>query len=485
MTSILSFSGYVPRYRLARKAIAEANRWFAGGMGALAKGERAYANWDEDVITMAVAAGRNALADRNPPSEVWLASTTLPFADRQNAGVVAAAIGCGDQVGALDIGGSLKSATSGLLAAARATGEDHAILLATAEQRQFKAGSTGELTSGDAAAAVLIGPGDGVAEIVASAQSSVDFVDHYRASDKPFDYNWEERWVRDEGFSRLVPAVARDAINRAGLMPGDIDHFLLPAPSAATAKMVAKQIGIDEDGITDGLTETVGFSGSAHGLLMLVDVLERARPGERILLIGFGQGVDAIVIETKPALADFAPADPLSEQLARGIASDNYMRYLSINGHMEQEHGLRAELDLQTQPTIMYRNKNMLLGFVGGECSACGAVQFPKSPICVNPNCGAMNTQGDYRFADLPATLQSYTSDRLTYTPDPPARYGMVKYRDGGCLMMDITDACEDEVGAGKPVTMAFRIKADDERRGIKRYFWKAVPRLDGRGETA
>ncbi len=62
----------------------------------------------------------------------------------------------------------------------------------------------------------------------------------------------------------------------------------------------------------------------------------------------------------------------------------------------------------------MYRNKDMLLGFVGGACSACGAVQFPKSPICVNPNCGAMNTQANYRFADLPATLQSYTSDRLT-----------------------------------------------------------------------
>ena len=51
--------------------------------------------------------------------------------------------------------------------------------------------------------------------------------------------------------------------------------------------------------------------------------------------------------------------------------------------------------------------------------------------------------------------------------------------------MKDMTGGREEEVGTGKPVTMAFRIKADDERRGIKRYFWKAVPRLDGQRDTA
>ena len=53
-SGILSFGAYVPRLRLARKAIAAANAWFNPGLRALAKGERAMANWDEDAVTMSV-----------------------------------------------------------------------------------------------------------------------------------------------------------------------------------------------------------------------------------------------------------------------------------------------------------------------------------------------------------------------------------------------------------------------------------------------
>ena len=122
----------------------------------------------------------------------------------------------------------------------------------------------------------------------------------------------------------------------------------------------------------------------------------------------------------------------------------------------------------------------MLLGFFGGACTRCGAVQFPKAPFCVNPNCGALGTQVEHRFADTAATLQSCTADRLTYCPDPPAIYGMVRFAEGGCLMMDVTDALPEEVETGLAVSMVFRVKAEDERRGAKRYFWKATPATAG-----
>src|SRR3546814_7888293 len=83
---ILSFGAYVPITRLQRSAIHATNQWFAPGLGGLAKGERATANWDEDSITMAVEAARDALEgmDRSAIERVLIASTTLPFADRQN-----------------------------------------------------------------------------------------------------------------------------------------------------------------------------------------------------------------------------------------------------------------------------------------------------------------------------------------------------------------------------------------------------------------
>ncbi|HEV3397019.1 MAG TPA: 3-hydroxy-3-methylglutaryl CoA synthase, partial [Xanthobacteraceae bacterium] len=64
MTGILAFGAYIPRLRLARRAIAEANGWFNPALKSQAKGERAICNWDEDAVTMAVEAARDALAER-------------------------------------------------------------------------------------------------------------------------------------------------------------------------------------------------------------------------------------------------------------------------------------------------------------------------------------------------------------------------------------------------------------------------------------
>ncbi|MGX1096429.1 3-oxoacyl-[acyl-carrier-protein] synthase III C-terminal domain-containing protein [Amorphus sp. MBR-141] len=480
MLSILSAGAYVPRYRIAREEIVEANRWFAGGMSALATGARAYANWDEDAVTMAVAAGRIALAGSGTPSGVWLASTTAPFADRQNAGLVAAALGCEEEVATLDIGGSARCGTSGLITAVRSSLDgDRGILLAAAERSLARTGSTAELTSADAAAAFVLGNGKGIATVLGIAQRSVDFVDHYRAADHAFNYGWEERWIRDEGYGKLVPPVVAEALSAAGVAAADIDCFILPGPTPAIAANLAKRIGIREEAVADGLFAEVGFSGAAHPLVMLAKALEDATGGERILVVGFGQGVDAIVLETAAEVADHRPVPTIAHQIAGGVSTGGYMRFLAFNKLVEQEHGIRAELDLQTAPTILYRNRRMLFGFVGGKCERCGAVQFPKTPICVNPNCGAIDSQQDHRFADTTGSLQSFTADRLTYCPDPPALYGMVRFEEGGCLMMDITDALPEEIATGKPLSMVFRIKAEDERRGIKRYFWKATPTAD------
>ena len=94
MTGITSYGAYIPRLRLQRNAIGQANAWFAPG-SAKAKGERGMANWDEDAVTMAVEAARDclpaadAIADRAFVDGAYFASTTMPFADRQNAGIVA------------------------------------------------------------------------------------------------------------------------------------------------------------------------------------------------------------------------------------------------------------------------------------------------------------------------------------------------------------------------------------------------------------
>ena len=66
MTGITAYGAYIPRLRLQRKAVAQANAWFAPGLVGGAKGERAMANFDEDAVTMAVEAGRDCLPASDP-----------------------------------------------------------------------------------------------------------------------------------------------------------------------------------------------------------------------------------------------------------------------------------------------------------------------------------------------------------------------------------------------------------------------------------
>src|SRR4051812_36695793 len=106
MTGIVSFGGYIPRLRLQRKSVASANAWFAPNLQGSAKGERAMANWDEDPIPRSVEAGRDCLPGPDPIAArrhidaIYFASTTAPFSDRQNAGVIAAALSLPETISA-------------------------------------------------------------------------------------------------------------------------------------------------------------------------------------------------------------------------------------------------------------------------------------------------------------------------------------------------------------------------------------------------
>jgi len=442
------------------------------------------ANWDEDSVTMAVEAARDCLGGGPAPdlAGVYLATTTLPFQDRQNAGVIAEALSLGEDLLTLDIAGSQRAGTSALTAGLQAAeGTGKAVLVTAADKRRSRAASPIEMTSGDGAAALLVGPGDGVAKLLGRHTKAVDFIDHYRGQDEAYDYVWEERWIRDEGYLKLVPAACEAALQAAGVDAQQINHFCFPAAARRVAGMIAKKIGIAEEAVRDNLQDNMGEAGAAHPLVMLVAALEAAAPGDKVLVTGFGQGCDALVFEVTDAIAKAQPAAGITGYLARGRTESNYQRFLAFNDLIELERGLRAEVDKQTGMTTLYRNKEMLQALIGGKCTQCGTLQFPKTNVCVNPNCGAVDTQEDHPFSGAKAKLNSFTADRLTYSPDPPAYYGMVQFEEGGRVMIDCTDV-DPAVGltVGMPMHMVFRVKDYDTKRGFRRYYWKAKPTLEG-----
>lgn len=481
MIGITAYGAYLPRARLQKQVIADANAWFDSGLRGLAKGEKAMCNWDEDAITMATEAFADALG-RVPgkaPAALLLASTSLPFADRQNSVVVAEAANLDtSNLRTMDITCSQRAATSALLAALdiAAAGRGDAVVVAS-EHRLTKCASREEMLYGDGAAAVAVGQGELLAELVGSVSQPVDFVDHYRAEGKDYDTGWEERWVRDEGYMKIVPRAVEALLAQTGVAAADIAHFVLPTDQGSVPGAVAKPLGIPHGAVADNLLQSVGITGAAHPLLLLAHRLEQAKPGDLLLVVGFGQGCDALLFRATDRIASWKPARGVEGALAAGVAETNYNKFQSFNNLIDKELGKRAETDKTAFLSAMYRNHSFTNSFIGGKCTKCQTVQVPRAHYCVNPQCGALDSQEPYAMAGQRGKVATWTADRLTFDFNPPAYFGMVAFECGGRLMMDMTEVDPATFDTGAEVSVHFRIKQIDSQRGFRKYFWKAIPK--------
>lgn len=424
---------------------------------------------------MAIEAARTCLAGAPEPSPrvLQFASTTAPFADRANAVLAGEALNLPSNLRCADFGGFLGAGVTALI---DALAHDAETLTIAGDRRVTQPGSTGEMTIGHGAAAVLTGTHDPIARCIAVHASSADFVDHYRQAGIETDYVLEERWVRDEGQMKIVPPALASILADAALAASDIDRVILAGVSAGAARVIAKEAGFSEDSIVDSFDATVGQTGTPHPLLMLADALEQAKPGERILLVNFAQGTQGLLLETTDAIVAWSSASPVQAQVAEGETDENYVRFLSFNDQVDIDWGARAERDNRTALSAFNRHRKTITGFIGGKCGACGTKQFPKGPACVNPECREFGTLEDEPFKDKIGRIKSFTEDWLAISANPPLMYGNVAFDDGGVILMEFTDFAPGELKVGQEVRFVFRIKDKDPKRNFHRYFWKAAP---------
>jgi len=480
MIGITSYGGYIPRLRLDRMSIFQAMGWFAPAIVMVAQGERSFCNWDEDSLTMAVAASRDCLKglDKTQVDAVYLASTTLPFSDRSNAGIVQGALNLKDDLQSQDFTSSLRSGTSALISALSAVkaGDKQQVLVTASDKRETKAAYFYEMWFGDGAASILVGDSNVIAEFKGSYSVSADFIDHFRGSANRFDYMWEERWVRDEGYSKIIPQAVKGLFRKLNISMAEVDKFIFPCFFKAEHRNIAKSLGAPADKVMDNMHEVCGETGTAHPLVMLAAALEEAKPGDRLLVAGFGQGCDALYFQVTDNILTLPKRTGIGGSLKNKKTIDNYLKFLKFRDLIQTEMGIRAEAPTQTAMTVLWRKHKMLFGLVGGKCRECGTPQFPKMDICVNPECHKSYSQEDYEFADQPARVKSFTADLLVVSVDPPAVYGMVEFENGGRFMADFTDCELADVFVDQPVQLTFRKRYTDKERGFTGYFWKAIP---------
>src|SRR5215470_16451334 len=255
MIGITGFGGYIPYYRLAHKEIARA--W--GGRGG--DGERAVAGTDEDSITMAVEAVRDAAGGENVKAVdgLILATTTSPYGEKQGSAVIAAAADLRHDIRTADYTNSLRAGTSAMLAAADSVkaGSASRIIVAAADTRLAQPKSANERLYGDGAAAIEIGRDGVLAELIASHSIADEITDVWRKGGERFTSGWEERFALTEGYHRVVRQAVGELFERTGIGPAEVGKAVFYSPDAGSLSGLARSLGLQAAQVPDHLFSSV------------------------------------------------------------------------------------------------------------------------------------------------------------------------------------------------------------------------------------
>ncbi|RLB38623.1 MAG: short-chain dehydrogenase, partial [Deltaproteobacteria bacterium] len=390
MKGITAYGIHVPYYRMKREVILKAMGWFNPGIAGLAKGEKAVANHDEDSITLAVAAGMDCFTeiDREKIDALYLASTSFPYKERANASIAGGALNLSSNIRTADFSGCLKSSTTALISAL-SEADSSTTMVCASDCRLGKAGGTQEQFLGDGAAAVVVGNDGVIASFIGHYSLSYDFADYRRSDSDKFIRSWEERWIREAGYFKVIPKAINTLLAKCGLKMDDIAKVICPPLSARDHVAMCKTLGLEPDKVQAHLLDKIGNTGSAHPLIMLIGALEETRPGDRILVVSYGSGSDALLFQVTEEIEKLKNRTKLKDNLGYKRQLDNYTKYLSFKGMLEKEIGIRGEEVSPTSLSLYWRERNAVLRLVGSRCKACGTPQFPRETVCINPDCGA------------------------------------------------------------------------------------------------
>src|SRR5262245_1731548 len=253
MVGITAYGAYVPMLRLPLGLL------HGGKPGGP---EKAVANWDEDAITMAVAAALDCLRgiDRATVDGVLFASTSYPFKEKQGAAIVAKALDLRRDVQTADVGDSLRGGTTAPRPAIDTVkaGSAKRMLVVTGDTRMAAPRSALEANLGDGAAAFLVGDGEVAAGLTASHAIADELIDVWRTEGDPFVHAWEDRFVVDHGYRSVVKEVVKGLLAKTCLAPKDFTRAVLYGPDARSHAGLVRELGFESTQAQDALFGKIG-----------------------------------------------------------------------------------------------------------------------------------------------------------------------------------------------------------------------------------
>ncbi len=468
MPGILSLGAYIPRYRLSSSALSAAWGERGPNLG------RPVANHDEDSLTMAHEALASVMQGRDPRGldGLFFATTTPPYREKSAAGFLATVLDARRDVYASDFQGSLRSFVPALRAACDAleSGSARLVAIGAADLRPAAPGSADEISLADAAGALLLGSEDAAFVIEGAHTVNEDFYDAWRTETDPYIRRGDAKFVQEEGYEALGVEAAGGVLQAAGLDKADVDRVLLCVPDTRTLRSLARKLGFENRVYPQRPPASVlGDAGTAAPILALAAEADRLTAGQRVLLLIYGSGCDAVLFRATERVGSLGGKESWKRESETGRPLEHYGRYLRFRNLLRED----AALAPYSSPAVLHREEKANLRLYGEKCRRCEAVQFPPRKVC--RACGAADEFEEFKLSRR-GRVFTYTVDHLAPTPDPPVVMASADLDGGGRFYGQLVDCAPDEVSVGMEVELCFRrLHAGD---GFHNYFWKMRPVL-------
>lgn len=462
MPGISAIGTHIPRLRLPLSLIHAPEAKPSGAV-------KAVADFDEDVITMAVAAARDCLANLQqvPIDGLYLASTTSPFSEKSAAAIVAKALNQGEDIQCVDFGGSLRASASALRAAIDAIAQGRAtrILVIASDMRAAKPYSGQEQHLGDAAVALLVDT-HGPLQLEADTVVSRQLYDVWREDGAATLRHWEDRFILQHGYEEGVLAAMERFVASGGPGASSVSQVASFAPDARSARGLPALLGHEPAQQVSPLFGQVGNCGVAMTPLLMAQAAESLAAGERLLTIFYGDGAHVMswILADDPGIA----RSSLAAQLAAGVRMHSYRHFLQCRGLEGERYTVNPADGISA--TVSYREQEADIAFVAARCLKCGTEQFPPARLCYR--CHNRDCFEPVALASRNAQVASYTFDYFFPSPKPPIVAGMCEVEGGARVYLQMADYEGEALETGLPVEFVFRrIHASG---GKPAYFWKS-----------
>ena len=434
------------------------------------------ANFDEDSVSMAVAAAIDCLngREREEIDGLLFATTTPPYAEKQCASIIATALDLRRDIFTADITDVLRAGTTALKSAldSVAAGSAKNVLVVASDNRQGAPKGEAERNSGDGAVAFIISEDAVIAEQAGSYTITENMMDTWRSAGDQFVRSWEDRFAIEEGLERIIGEAISGFMEKEGVSVKDVTKLALYSPDARRHGQLARHLGFQPEQVQDPLFGRMGNTGAAFPLMLLAGALEDGSPGQLLLTVAYGDGSDVLGFRTTSKVGERGHGLGVSGFLDSGQVLDSYETYAKWRNVWLTDSSSRRPDPQSPSVTALWRESDQNIKFHGGVCNQCGYVQYPPQQVCVE--CQSRDDSTPIRLSDKLGTVFTYSLDYLAGTVDTPLAVVVVDFEPGGRVLCMMTDREVGEVQIGMPVQMSFRkLRVVN---GIHNYYWKAVP---------